>query len=62
MCGQGSHGQGKMKKKSRSEKSQGISNLVREIQNVCKSQGKVMNFKNFHIFGSQMIITVHKYM
>ena len=27
-----------------------------------KEREKVMNFKNFHMFGSQMIITVHKYM
>ena len=26
-----------------------------------KVREKVMNFKNFNIFGSQIIITVHKY-
>ena len=51
--------QKKMEKKSRSGKSQGILNLVREIQNFGKSQG-ILRIFHIHVFGSQMIIIGHK--
>ena len=64
---QASHGQGKVRENGK-QRNQGQGN-VKEFQiwsgkfkMFAKVREKVMNFKNVHMFGSQVILTVHKYM